>query len=397
MQAQTASGVKGSLQVKNNIYYAVLNLKDASGKRKLKWISTGLAVRNNKRRAEEVLEQLKKEYNANGPVLDSQQISFLGYLETWLQIRKGDLQETTWSSYQYMVQGNISRYFKPLALSIQDVQTPHIEMFLQHLYSNGLSSNTAVHYYAVLMTFFKYARKKKVISENPMEEVDKPAIVEYRASFYSAQEVLDMLEAVRDDVLFTTIVLTAYYGLRRSEVIGLRWGAIDFEHKKLTINHKVVQTHSGGVSMITCSNRMKTRASLRTYPFLPMVETALLAEKKRQEEYRLAFKGSYSKKHQDYVCLHPDGSLIAPDYVSSHFAYLLKKHNLRTIRFHDLRHTCASLLVALGIPMKMIQEWLGHSAFQTTANIYSHLATDTKDIIAESLAGKLSVSTEDFQ
>jgi len=120
------------------------------------------------------------------------------------------------------------------------------------------------------------------------------------------------------------------------------------------------------------------------------VEEILVAAKKSQENFKNVFKDSYNKKYLDYICVRPDGELIKPDYVSSHFPYLLKKHGLRVIRFHDLRHTCASLLVAAGIPMKMIQEWLGHSVFQTTANRYSHLAIDAKDIVADSLSEKLT-------
>jgi len=226
-----------------------------------------------------------------------------------------------------------------------------------------------------------------------MEDVDKPIEIEYSASFYSAQEVIDMLEAVRDDVLYTPIVLASFYGLRRSEVLGIRWNSIDFEEKTITINHKVFQIRDRNEStVVKTSNRMKTKSSLRSFPLLPEVETALLAAKERQEYFKKAFQGSYDKNYLNYVCVREDGAIIKPDYVSTHFPYLLKKHNLRVIRFHDLRHTCASLLVAAGIPMKMIQDYLGHSVFQTTANRYSHLATDTKNIAANSLSGKLKRS-----
>jgi integrase len=105
----------------------------------------------------------------------------------------------------------------------------------------------------------------------------------------------------------------------------------------------------------------------------------------------IAAPGQYStaKSFLDYVCVWPDGKLISPDYVTRHFPIVLKQNSLRSIRFHDLKHTCASLLVAAGIPMKMIQEWLGHSVYQTTANLYSHLAVDTKNTVAETLAGQL--------
>jgi len=103
------------------------------------------------------------------------------------------------------------------------------------------------------------------------------------------------------------------------------------------------------------------KASLRTFPLIPYVRDVLLAEKQRQTEYQRLFSGSYDKTYLEYVCVWPDGKLIKPDYVTSHFPVLLKQHDLRRIRFHDLRHTCASLLVAAGVPMKMIQECFGYN------------------------------------
>lgn len=135
---------------------------------------------------------------------------------------------------------------------------------------------------------------------------------------------------------------------------------------------------------------MKTKASLRSFPLIPFVKETLLFEKQKQMEYQRVFKGAYDRTHLEYICVWPDGRLINPDYVSRHFPVILKQHELRSIRFHDLRHTCASLLVAAGIPMKMIQEWLGHSVFQTTANLYSHLEQRAKEGVAEVLAVQLS-------
>ena len=89
-------------------------------------------------------------------------------------------------------------------------------------------------------------------------------------------------------------------------------------------------------------------------------------------------RSAYSKEYTDYVCVDALGKLYDPDFVTGHFGQLLKKHNLKKIRFHDLRHSCASVLLAQGVPIKQIQEWLGHSDMSTTANIYSHLDAVTK-------------------
>ncbi len=131
---------------------------------------------------------------------------------------------------------------------------------------------------------------------------------------------------------------------------------------------------------------MKNKSSRRTKPLIPAVEKILLEHKAKQEEYMKLFGNSYSKEYLDYVCVDPLGNLLKPDFVTEHFGHLLKENNLKKIRFHDLSHTCASLLLANGISMKQIQEWLGHSDFSTTANLYVHLEYDTKLQSAEMMA-----------
>lgn len=175
--------VKGTLQVKNNMFYVVLDLPVKSGKRRQKWISTGLSVRGNKRKAEEALQQLKTEYTLRESAPKGSYTDFLAYIKSWLDVKKGSIQETTYESYRDLIYGKMTRYFEPLALRLQEVDDSVIEKFFEFLYENGLKPNTVVKYYAVLMTFFRYAKKKKAVESNPMEDVDKPTEIEFTAAF----------------------------------------------------------------------------------------------------------------------------------------------------------------------------------------------------------------------
>ena len=112
---------------------------------------------------------------------------------------------------------------------------------------------------------------------------------------------------------------------------------------------------------------------MRTLPLVPFMRERLLALKEEQQENRRLCGRSYIKEYLEYVCVNEIGDLIKPHYVTESFPKLLKAKGMRQIRYHDLRHSCASLLLANGVPMKQIQEWLGHSDFSTTANIYAHL------------------------
>lgn len=141
------------------------------------------------------------------------------------------------------------------------------------------------------------------------------------------------------------------------------------------------------------ADRAKTKSSLRTLPLVPPIRDRLLTLKGEQETYRRLCGKCYNNDYLGYLCVDEVGNIIRPNYVSEQFPKLLKSNGLRVIRFHDLRHSCASLLLAHGVPMKMIQEWLGHSDFSTTANIYSHLDYASKVSSAEAMLNGLGMGS----
>ena len=140
------------------------------------------------------------------------------------------------------------------------------------------------------------------------------------------------------------------------------------------------------------SDVMKNKTSCRTLPLIPAVEAELLKQKEKQQLYRKLFKKSYSIEYLDFVCTDQEGKLIRPNFVTEHFDWLLTKYGLKHIRFHDLRHSCASLMVMNGVSMKQVQEWLGHSTFSTTADIYAHLDYKSKQGSAGVIANLLGES-----
>lgn len=128
----------------------------------------------------------------------------------------------------------------------------------------------------------------------------------------------------------------------------------------------------------------------RTLPLVPEYRRLLLQMKKHQEEYRELCGNCYHES--DYIYVNDLGEPIRPNYVSQHFKIVLKNNNLREITFHELRHTCASLLLKSGISMKDIQAWLGHSNYNTTANIYAHLESSSKEITGNAMQDNFTIS-----
>lgn len=367
--------ITGSLQIKNDKYYAVLNLK-VDGKRKPKWIPLGLPVRGNKRNAEAELTRLINDYEqeavaaANWTQAD---VPFADYLQIWLKMVKPTIATSTHQSYKNMIDGRIDRYFRKLGVSLGDVTPTQIQDFYQTILDDGYTPNTVIHYHAVLRRALQNAVKKDIIARNPADRIDKPKKNQYQAAHYTEEEMLELFEVISGDPLELAVKIAAYYGLRRSEVLGLKWEAINFKDKLVSINHKIIEVEVNGKFVPVGEDVLKTKSSIRTLPLLPVVEELLLAEKEKQETFRRLFKKAYSHEYLDYICVDQMGKLLRPNFVTEHFAYLIEKYNLKKIRFHDLRHTCASLLLANGVPMKQIQVWLGHSTFNTTADIYAHL------------------------
>ena len=227
---------------------------------------------------------------------------------------------------------------------------------------------------------------------NPADKVQTPKKEQYIASYYNETELNELLEKSKGDPLELIILITAFYGLRRSEVLGLQWDSFDFENKTITIKHTVIITNTDGKRRIKGKDKTKNKSSYRTLPLLDNIRDKLLEVREKQESFKKSFGNTYNKNYLNYVFVNAQGRIVRPDYVTQHFSILLKNNNLRHIRFHDLRHSCASLLVAKGIPMKSVQEWLGHSSFSTTANIYAHLDSNSKQISANALTDALKLT-----
>jgi len=252
---------------------------------------------------------------------------------------------------------------------------------LQMFYSEMLrrvTPNTVIHYHAVIHSALKYAVKTDMLIQNVADKVDRPRKNSFQPVFLSADEMQKMFEALRGTKLELPVLVAAFYGLRRGEVVGLKWDAIDFERNTITIKHIVTNAKIDGKCEIVCADRAKTKSSLRSLPLVSNIREKLLALREQQKENRRVCGNCYSKKYDGYVFVDAMGNIFNPRRVTANFSKLLEQNGLRHIRFHDLRHSCASLLLANDVPLKHIQEWLGHSDIGTTANIYSHLDYKSK-------------------
>lgn len=366
--------VAGHLHEKNGYYYIILNLTDSAGKRKPKWISTGLTIKGNKKRAEQMLMEERRKY-ANAKTGDD--VLFADFMEQWLEIVKSTVSIPTYSSYVNAVKSIIAPYFRKEKILLRDLQAHDIQMFYQEQLQR-VKASSVIHYHANIHKALKYAVKNDMIPSNPADKVERPKQDKFYGNFYDRDELNKLFEAVAGTKLELPVLLGAFYGLRRSEIVGLKWSAIDFEQNTITISHTVTSCNLDGKCVIVAKDTTKTKSSRRTLPLVPYFHEKLLAVKAQQERNQKLCGRSYNREFLEYICVDDIGDRFKPNYITSQFPKLLERNGFRKIRFHDLRHSCASLLLASGVPMKHIQEWLGHSDFSTTANIYAHLDYSSK-------------------
>lgn len=387
--------VTASLQIKNNIYQVVLNYKDITGKRKQKWVSTGLSDKGNNKRAanqkmQEILTSFKQRIS-NENTNNTTDKLLTAYLKEWLFSIKNTIEENTYDSYKVIV-NKICEYFEDKKILLKDLKPINIQEYYSTLYAKKLTGNTILHYHNVIRKALQTALKLDLILNNPADKIERPKKEQYIGTFYSQSELNTLFNIIKNDPLKIVVYLASFYGLRRSEVLGLRWDAFNFEEKTITIKHKAIETRKDNKRVILLKDKTKNQSSYRTLPLVDEIIILLKEQQRQIDENKKLCGNNYNKKYLDYVCVDSMGKLFRPEYVTDHFTLIMNKNKdiFRKITFHGLRHSCASLLLAKGIPMKEIQDWLGHSTYSTTANIYAHLEKDTKNKSANVLSNVLT-------
>ena len=386
--------IAGHLQIKNDNYYMVLNYTDANGKRRQPWIPTGLPAKGNKRRAEKLLLDTRKSFVPPVVSKENEDISsdmlFADYMELWLEIIRSSVEKTTFSSYTQMVKGKIAPYFRNTGLTLDGIQAKHIQSFYLHELKT-VSPGTVIHYHANIHKALKYAVKMDLIPFNPADKVERPKKQRYIADYYRQEELERLLEASKDHPYSLLIQTAAFYGLRRGEVVGLKWDAIDFEQGTISVKRTVTSTIIDGKYQEFEQQSAKTKSSLRTLPLIGSFREYFMQVKEAQELNKQVCGNCYNYEYDGFVFVDELGERMRVEYLTNAFPKFLESHGLRRMRFHDLRHSCASLLLSNGVPLKHIQEWLGHSDFTTTANIYAHLDYKSKITSAQAMETGLAL------
>ena len=433
--------LNASIQTKKGRYYAVISYTSEKGKSSSKWRALFLdAIPGNKKLAksrisdainrfkDELIAQAKKEYRDNVLAISPEELqseyenedsllfgttkermakyqnmTFLEFIKESIKEFSNHIEATTLDSWNSVFNGRMSDYFRAIpkeervTMMNPDIDRPifykhdpklveisqfDIEDYFQWLYDCGLKGSSIDKHYTIFNLTFARAVRKKIIDKinNPMTDVEKPKIEPYIPEYYKPSELKQLFDIIRDNVIEVPILFAGIYGLRRSEVIGIKWDAIDFESGTFVIKHTVTKAKGKGENQILqCKDLTKSKYGYRTYPLTPELLDALKRKKFSIEvNKRFVFKNKYIQQTKDYVCVKENGELIKPNHLSRRFKELCAENGLKEIRLHDLRHSVGSLLAAKNVNLRQIQDFLGHGSIKSTER-YSHLQYESKE------------------
>lgn len=308
------------------------------------------------------------------------------FLLRWIDTKKVDIQSNTMYEYKKIMNKHLIPYFNEKGITLQSINTKIIEEYYQYKLRIGMCSNTLVKHHAQLHTALTYAFVHDMIPNNPMLKVNRPKTVEYHSSFYSIREAQELLSKAQDNKYYVPIVLAITLGLRRSEIVGLMWRSINLSEGSIKIENKTI--HDGGkeVTMSKMKNETSYRILVMPTQLTEFLSNLYLKQSKIKEAAEADKLNNF-----EYVCLDDNGKRLTLNGITCAFPELLNKLGMPKLRFHDLRHTCASILVNNGCSMKQIQDWLGHSNYATTAKVYAHLDMNSKEKVAAKIDGLLQI------
>lgn len=320
----------------------------------------------------EILYKLENGYTISSDMFISD------YLDMWLDDYIKDIRsENTYVKYKNIC----DKYIIPVLgdIKLSALKVIHIEKLIRHFRKEGLNPTSTQNYYGIIRAALNKAVKLQLLNDNPCKFIDTPKRSKFKANTLTVQEfylIYDKLNAeLYEDYIFKLALdIALETGLRRGEMCGLTWDDIDFTNKCIHINQALIRVDN----TYTISS-LKTDSSYRSLPVSDTLLVKLENHKKRQKINRVKYgqfylKNIFNKKEYDLVFTWENGKFIIPSNFLQRLKRMLKHCNInKNIRWHDLRHTNATLLLEGGASMKTVQERLGHSLMQTTSDTYAHV------------------------
>lgn len=393
------------LSRKNGKYYVIVYYY-VDGMRKSKSHPTGIPVdapnkrkfKQQERDAQSLKDKILCDFMSTGNPAEEQ---FPDTAKAWLARLDGTKAQSTLASYAYIVQ-DICLYFgKIKPIKTVDMTSVDVEDYLawerrrrqpgydgqyavRPMHSDGAGvENTVKHRATAVRSILQSAKRAGLVDRNVAStrdsDIELPKAQQHTFDVLSQDEAVQMVKALgREETwLQVAVLLGLVCGLRRSEVVGLKERDIDLQKNTLTIRHAVTQQTQNGKNVVSVKPRTKNNTS-RTLKISSELRPYIELLRKENQKYEREFGKSYDQTWQGYIMRYPDGKLVTPNALTNRYNRFLREHGIKKIRFHDLRHSCASIMVANGESLQTIQEVLGHTQLTTTI-MYTHQYGYEKD------------------
>ena len=367
----------------------VLDLgRDATGKRRQKWH----AVKGTRREAETELTRLLNELRT-GEYVEPSKMAVSDYLDRWLRdYAKPRVAPKTYERYSQIVEKEIKPELGQHALA--KLRPLHIQAFYAKALSEGrkdgtggLSPQTVVHFHRLLHKALDQAMRWQMLPRNPASAVEPPRPQRKQMRALDENETATLLRLVSGTRLYMPVLLAVTGGLRRGEILALRWQDMDLESGRAVIMRSLEQTKDG-----LRIKSPKTERGRRTVVLPRYSLDALLTHRAEQAKRKLALGPSYADL--ELICAKLDGAFWPPDSLSSAFAGVVRRSPLTHFRFHDLRHTHATQLLKAGVHPKIVSERLGHSNISITLDTYSHVLPGMQEDVVAAFDRSLRISLD---
>jgi integrase len=361
--------MRGSISKRgNSSWRLVFDLeRDHTGKRR----QTSFTVRGTKKQAEAALSRRLAEVESGGFV-EPGKIKLSEYLSRWLKHVETKTSAKTHERYSEIVQLAIIPALGSIKLgklSPMQIQTFYGEALKSGRIKGegGLSARTVLHYHRILFQALRQAVRWRLLSNNPADAVEPPKAVQKEMMALNEDQTAILIESVKNHALYIPVLLAVTTGLRRGEILGLRWCDVDLERAKLSVTQTLIRTDKGGIHF----KQPKRKMSRRSVSLPSMLVDVLRKHRAERAEQLLSFGVGWNE--QGLICSRPAGEPIHPGTLTSKFSHFVKTQDIPKVRFHDLRHTHATQLFKDGIHPKVVQERLGHSTIAVTLDLYSHV------------------------
>lgn len=362
----------GSIKKDGNTWYYVLELGKINGKRKQKK-KRGFKT---KKEAQHALIQAEHELLSTGKLTEPSKMLYKEYLINWLDDKRTQIRESTFYTYNWLIDKYIIPYIGDIELS--SIRAIDIQRFLNTLINDSLISRENVQKaHSLINDSLKKAMKWELIKQNPAALVDRPKAFKTELKVWDTHEIKAFLDYSKGNRYYIAFLLAITTGMRQGEILGLRWKDINFENHTLSVNQTL--NHKG--DKITPGAKSKAGIRNISLPF----ETITALNTHKQLIISEKIQAGLLYTNLDLVVCTNVGTPCIPRNLVRSFYGLIEKAKLPRIRFHDLRHTHATMLLKQGINPKIVAERLGHSNVRVTLDTYSHVLPNMQQETASAI------------